>query len=416
MLMDSVVGIVTPPQNFYNTPLDDRYDEALFFIRYYAIVMALLDRSNNAVCSGTGFVARRKAIDAIGGFPTESVAESVLTSWKMQAKGWTSVFVAEMVQWGLSPWTIQSFVRQCEKTAIGAVSLMEHGGPQKEDDDGKGKSALGGTGAFKPLLLMLTLPYMTGTLNMVLVPWVLVVKGSASLPDLPPRSLVLLTSLALADFGAQLLYGFVLRSLTQGRAHVLNHLATLWLAPYQLRTLLASRGIPSSRQRKKSHSYVPTNTPSEDEKGISDLTYIGRLRHALTGNVNLLHSVVLVLCTAGAGYSIYDELMKPGAHIRTRPVESLFKSGILWPPFVLIWTAYIANAWTPVSCLLLPPVRPSRESLLVQSSTADAAYPKKQAKTNWYRKVGGWHLYVVITYHVVVTIALCMLEVSSTED
>ena len=71
---------MTLPQHYHNTLLSDRYDEGGFFIRFSSIVLALLDRSDDAVCTGTGLLARRHAVDAIGQFPTESVAEGVLTS------------------------------------------------------------------------------------------------------------------------------------------------------------------------------------------------------------------------------------------------------------------------------------------------------------------------------------------------
>ena len=356
MLSHPSVGIVNPPQNYYNTPPSDPYDEGGSMIRVYAIVMALLDGSDNATCTGTGFIPRR--------------------------------------------------------SAIGARSLMSHA--VAGSGDGKAKSTFGRAVATKALLPLHTLHYLTGTVNMVLVPWVLVWEGSASLLDLSPRSFNLLLGLCLADFGAQLLYGSVLRWLTLGRARVFQHLATLWLAPHELLRFLLPRG-PFEGRHRKIDSYVPTNTPSEDEKKVANLPYFKRLGYVFIRNLALLHCMVLVLCTTGACYSIYDVMMKPETHIRARPVETYLTLGVLWPPFVLIWTAYIANAWTPVSCLLFPFVRPARESLLVQSPTADAVYPSPQAKANWYRKKRGGHLYVTVVYHALVLVASCLLHLDDTE-
>ena len=155
---------------------------------------------------------------------------------------------------------------------------------------------------------------------------------------------------------------------------------------------------------------MPTNTLSEDEKKISNLTDVTRLRHLLISNLMLLHFTVLILCTTGAASSIYDLLTKPTSHLSARPIDKpCLILSVLWPPFFSIWTAYIANAWTPVSCLLFPSVRPPRESLLLQSPTADAVYPSQQAKANWYRKKRGGHMYVTTVYHVLVLVAFCLL-------
>ncbi len=194
-----------------------------------------------------------------------------------------------------------------------------------------------------------------------------------------------------------------------------QHLATLWLAPHELLRFLLPRGLFGGRHR-KSDSYVPTNTPSEDEKKVSNLPSVKRLGYLFIRNLTLLHCMVLILCTTGARYSIYDIMMKPETQIRARPVELYLTLGVWWPPYVLIWTAYIANAWTPLSCLLFPVVQPARESLLVQNPTPDAVYLSPQAKANWNRKKRGWHLSVTVVYHVLMLVASCLLHLDSTED
>ena len=224
LLQNSREALVSPPQCFYNTPEDDPYDEGGFFTRHLEVVASLLDRSGNTMCSGTGFIARGKVIDAIGGFPTQSVAESVLTSWKLKTDGWQSAYVFERVQWGLGPRTVQSYVRQCEKTAVGAASLMQYAAQQRGTEK---KSVLSQVIAAKLMLLLNTTPYWTSTVNMVLVPCALLSGGLQSRPGQVWQSIGTANTLALADFAAQCIYGFTISSLTRGRLHVLNHLSTL---------------------------------------------------------------------------------------------------------------------------------------------------------------------------------------------
>ncbi|KAM0797383.1 nucleotide-diphospho-sugar transferase [Usnea florida] len=387
--------------------MDDRYDEGAFFIRHLEVVASLLDRSGNSMCSGTGFIARRKSIDAIGGFPTQSVAEGVLTSWKLKADGWQSAYVFERVQWGLGPRTVQSYVRQCEKTAIGAASLMEYAAQPSGTEK---KSVLSQVIAAKLMLLLYTTPYWTSTLNMVVVPCALVSGGLQSGPGHVWPSIGTANILGLADFAAQYIYGFTISSLTGGRLPVFNHLSALWIAPHQLLALLLPHGLFKRAKSRQSQSYAPTNKSSDTETQVFSAPLVRRVKSALVNDLAFIHCAVLVLCTMSASFWAY-QILEPHEYltVTTRPILSHFILSLGWPPFLLVWTAYIANAWTPVSCLLFPPVRPARESLLVHDPNTGAAYPSQQAKDNWYRKKGGWHLYIVLLYHVLVLFAMLFL-------
>lgn len=68
VLHDGKAGLASPPQNYYNLPAGDPLgvlaDELLS-----DCMMLLQNYTNTAFCCGTGFVARRRALEAIGGFP-----------------------------------------------------------------------------------------------------------------------------------------------------------------------------------------------------------------------------------------------------------------------------------------------------------------------------------------------------------
>ncbi|KAL8812969.1 MAG: hypothetical protein Q9200_000630 [Gallowayella weberi] len=403
LLQSPQAGMVSPPQNYYNTPLDDRYDEGVFFVRYHDVVTALVDRSGNAMCTGTGFVARRRAIDAIGGFPTASVV-SVLTSWKLKADGWQSIYVPERVQWGLGPQTIQSYVRQCQKTADAAASLMQHA----TQPTGKQKPSMTQIIEAKLMLLLFTTPYWTSTLNMLLVPCTLLYGGLESRYSHALQPTRTATILALTDFAAQYLYGYTVSAIANDRLHVLHHLSTLWVAPHQLLALLFPKGLSKKKASGRTKTYVPTNKASEAEERIAGVALMQRVRSALVNDLALLHCSMFFVCAMSALYWTAGTLKSHGYLIDSSTV-SKFILGIGWPPFLLAWTADVANAWTPVSCLFFPPVRPARESLLVPDPATGAAYPSQQAKNNWYRRRGGWHLYTVTLYHIAVGGVLCLV-------
>ena len=396
LLQNPNAAMVTPPQNYYNTPLDDRYDEGVYFIRLHDVVTVLLDRSGEAMCTGTGFIARRKAIDAIGGFPTQSQAESVLTSWKLKATSWQSIYVSERVQWGLGPQTLQSYIKQCKKLAIAVVSLMEHTVRPSQNE----QSAVSRIMAPKLILLLYTMPYWTSTLNMILVPCLLLFGGFGKRSSGPPYFTKSALVLALIDFVSQCLYGFTISALGQHRLYILHHLSSLWIAPHQLSALLGTLNQFARSSSVSGQPYAPTNKVQPNNDATKR-----QIDWALLKNVSLGHGIMLLICVAGASLWIFQSL-QGNSYQNTTALWSNLIFSIGWPPFFLIWTAYVANAWIPVSCFLFPPVRPSRKKLLVLDQDTGVRYPSQDAKANWYRKKRGWHFYLMIVYYISVSIAV----------
>lgn len=394
------VAMVSPPQNYYNTSDDDRYGGGMWFIRLFDIVAPLMDRANNASCTGTGFVARRKAIDDIGGFPTQSIAEGVLTSWRLKSKGFQSVYVATQVQWGMGPQTIQSFVRQLQRFAGGAASLMEHL-PRSQEGSSTLSQRLGST----MFLLTNALPACASALNMALVPLALVLGAPSTLIINDGKLRGVLTKLAMIDFITQLLYGFVLSSIASRRLHILHHLANLWVAPHQCMAILLALGFVGYGKKKR-EDHRTSGTQSKVEQKASGLaSFSDRLRFALLDGAVLFHSSILGICVVGACASIYHAVTSSNEQaISTTSSHFIIQAG--WPPFLTIWTAYVANAWIPISCAIFPPKRVPRQSLLVEHSDVDAAYPSLEAKQSWYQKPREWHLLSVVVYYLVFLISI----------
>lgn len=65
-----------------------------------------------AWCTGSGYVMRRAALEAIGGFPTGSLAEDVCTSSMLLGSGWNTAFVHEPLQFGTVPDSLSSHLKQ----------------------------------------------------------------------------------------------------------------------------------------------------------------------------------------------------------------------------------------------------------------------------------------------------------------
>ncbi|MCI0351307.1 MAG: glycosyltransferase, partial [Acidobacteriales bacterium] len=126
---DPVVALVQTPQNFFNQDAVTRNlglehaleDEQKFFFR---ALQPGRDAHNAIVCHGTCWVARRSALEEIGGIPTETITEDWATSIKLQAAGYKLVYLNEALSAGLSADTCGEFVQQRMRWAQGTLQAL----------------------------------------------------------------------------------------------------------------------------------------------------------------------------------------------------------------------------------------------------------------------------------------------------
>lgn len=64
------------------------------------------------MCTGSGFVVRRSALEDIGGWPQAVAGEDVMCSTVLSSKGWKVAFIREDLQLGLAPNSLRSHIRQ----------------------------------------------------------------------------------------------------------------------------------------------------------------------------------------------------------------------------------------------------------------------------------------------------------------
>ena len=81
-------------------------------ISQYAVYEPLNDRLGAAICTGTGFVARRKALEDIGGWPLIVPCDDIMCSTLLNKHGWKVAYVQESVQVGLGPDSWEAFLKQ----------------------------------------------------------------------------------------------------------------------------------------------------------------------------------------------------------------------------------------------------------------------------------------------------------------
>ncbi len=132
--MDDGVGFVQTPQMFFNPDpfqfnlhLNQRIpNEQDFFMMDIQAGRA----SYNAVLHvGTNAVFRRSALEAIGGIPTGTITEDMATGMLLQAKGYRSVFIREVLCTGLSVESFHDLIRQRERWCRGNIQVTKKWSP-----------------------------------------------------------------------------------------------------------------------------------------------------------------------------------------------------------------------------------------------------------------------------------------------
>ncbi|MBC7950852.1 MAG: glycosyltransferase [Rhodospirillaceae bacterium] len=126
---DQSVALVQTPQSFFNPdPIQMNLlcgtalaDEQRFF---YHDFQPSLDAWGAAFCCGTSFVVRRDRLDAVGGVPTCSVTEDMMTTYALAARGWRTLYLNEPLSAGLAPEGLAEFVSQRARWCLGTVQSM----------------------------------------------------------------------------------------------------------------------------------------------------------------------------------------------------------------------------------------------------------------------------------------------------
>jgi cellulose synthase (UDP-forming) len=75
-------------------------------------------------CCGTNVVFRRAALDAVGGFPTNSVTEDFELSITLHERGWHTAYLPKVLARGLGPEDMGAYVTQQLRWARGCLSAL----------------------------------------------------------------------------------------------------------------------------------------------------------------------------------------------------------------------------------------------------------------------------------------------------
>ncbi len=125
------VGLVQTPQHFFNPDpiqhnlgISSAYpDEQRHF---FDNVEPSRDAWGIAVCCGTSSMVRVSAVEAIGGFPTESVTEDFLLTLRLSENGWRTVYLNEPLTEGLAPEGLQEYIVQRGRWCLGMMQIVRN--------------------------------------------------------------------------------------------------------------------------------------------------------------------------------------------------------------------------------------------------------------------------------------------------
>jgi cellulose synthase (UDP-forming) len=135
VLKDGSLGIVQTPQCFYNP---DPHQVAFGGVKnwpdeqrsWFDGYLPSFDAQGWATCCGTSCMIRMAALDAIGGFPTQSVCEDTLASMKMWKAGFKTGYLHEALTVGLAPEGMVEFLTQRARWLVGGVQNTRVMGPR----------------------------------------------------------------------------------------------------------------------------------------------------------------------------------------------------------------------------------------------------------------------------------------------
>lgn len=119
LILDSKMALAGSPQAFFNVPKGDPLNQDL--ANFFESVEPLKDAGGIAWCTGSGFIMRREALDAIGGFPYGTLAEDVCCSSLMLGQGWRTSFINERLQFGTVPESLAGHLKQRTRWTVGTI-------------------------------------------------------------------------------------------------------------------------------------------------------------------------------------------------------------------------------------------------------------------------------------------------------
>ncbi|KAL8982274.1 MAG: hypothetical protein Q9205_003162 [Flavoplaca limonia] len=395
LCLDRTVGLVSSNQRFYNVPNRDSLGQLLQFDQLQFVRQLRREFAGTGLGGGTGWMASRVALDAIGGFAVDSITEDFLTCVDLMEAGWTVALLDEDLQWGLVPESLNGHTRQIQRWTTASLSFYQALSP--------GSSRRKHQRAVQVLADFSTMAYVLGMNVCYFGMPLLVLSGFPLIPVDNQSQFQRMIALSFMDFVAQSAQGFLESGTADFNIYSWHEPSHLWHAPLYVGPLLR-RWFPRfavitvGKGLKLSPSISAANKSSEDQH----TSRWRRLKVICTECSVLPHIFVLGTCVAGARLFLSTIVQHIGANHDLLWWYIITHVG--YPPALFLWSSALWNSCTPFWYTLFVPPRVEREKLLIRDEKTGIAYPKKEAKDQKHRHVKEWHLVLNLVYFLAVLV------------
>lgn len=398
LLQDSQMGLVSPNQRFYNVPRGDPLGQVLQFDQLLMVRTMRRDFGGMGLGGGTGWLARRAAIDSLGGFSTDSTAEDFLTCVDLRDAGWKVALLDEYLQWGLTPDSFNGYTKQIQRWTTAMLSYYKAlSGSTVRPRRHRVQKFLA-EASIVSYFIAITLCYFGLPLA--------VLSGQPLVRHTSHDELRALITLASLDFLAQSTHGFLESWTADFNIHCWHEPSHLWQASLYLPPAIrAWFPFLSHTLSGTLSSALPGNSAANRSTEDAYRSPWRRLKVLLTECHLWPHIFVLSSCVAGLAVLLRDLsnhlplllLDNHGGggggggftHIITR-------AG--WPPALFLWTSVLSNALKPFRYALCVPRREEREAYLVRDQRSRVAYPTARGRDQTHRRVGEGRLGAALVY------------------
>ncbi|OCK94671.1 glycosyltransferase family 2 protein [Cenococcum geophilum 1.58] len=372
LVRDPKMALACPPQLFYNVPPNDPLCQSLDF--FVHVSEPIKDALGVAWCTGSGYIARRDALEEIGFFPQGSIAEDVATSTLLLGRGWKTAYVHEPLQFGTVPDSFGSHLKQRTRWALGTVETSFQ---LKFGLWGKAIEKMTFYQRFSTFIYaVLSLFNIILTISLFALPVVLI-SGKPLIAYSNGTQLRWLIRACFASLFTNRLCEFALFIPSGYQTGQRGSRAQLWMSPYIALTIIRSFVLPiwlgGQKQAFKPSGSLKSELSERDPAVRAPL--LRRLRVIVINYLAGYHILYVYFCLAAVTlttsrcaaeqYTINDQLLCGLTHA-------------FWPP--IAWIIVVSAFWIPISYAINPPSMPDREALLNRDPKTGVAHPTEQSK------------------------------------
>jgi hypothetical protein len=357
------------------------------------------DANGVAWCTGSGYVIRRKALEAVGGWPVGSLAEDVYTSSLLLGSGWKTAYCHESLQFGTVPDTLTGHLKQRTRWTLGTLQTAA-----KLNFCLYGKfvrrmsvfARLSAVVFVIDVLFKIFLP-----IALLTIPVVLISGGQ----------LVAFTSYTQLRWKIRLCFAsLILNRLNEWvsflpsgyRLAQRDTVAQMWMAPFHALSVIRGFLLPSSLGGRvmafSSSGSIKSELNERNPKTRAPL--LRRLKVVLWDHELWIHlSYAIFLLVAILRSTIHGITIHGNSNSK---LMYLFTHAF-WPP--MLWLLALTGSLTPIKYAVWPPDMPDREELLIRDPKTGIARPKEEWKRKRYSntfwlemQLSGITIYVTVIF------------------